>query len=149
MSNSTCPVPECKIERPLDESVGSLSSHFKAFHSSVLFCCYLCTKAYSDQRVLFVHMTSHGVPKEEIRKKKIALFDKAKQQRIGYLQCEEAGASVPDAIPAQLPQRPPAPRKAPAPRHAPGHRPLPRAHIPNVVIVLYNLIIQTSINIRT
>ena len=119
MSNSKCPVPECKIERPFEESVGSLSSHFKAYHSSVLFCCYLCTKAYFDQRVLFVHMECHGVPKEEIRKKKIALFDKDKQQRIGYLQCEEAGANVTDSIPVQLPQR------APAPQHPRGRRPLP------------------------
>ena len=138
MSNSKCPVPECKIERPLDESVGSLSSHFKAYHSSVLFCCYLCTKAYFDQRILFVHMECHGVPKEEIRKKKIALFDKDKQQRIGYLQCEEAGANVTDPIPVQLPQR------APAPQHPHGHRPLPKARVPNVVIVIYNFIIQIA-----
>ena len=67
-----CTMEGCKNRGPFNTE-NLLSRHFKTAHSSVKFGCYKCERKFTDQAILFVHLSlNHSV--EIPNKKQITLF---------------------------------------------------------------------------
>ena len=82
-----CTIEGCKNRGPFNTE-NLLSRHFKTAHSSVKFGCYKCERKFTDQAILFVHLSlNHSV--EIPDKKQILLFDGSKEEPIGFLEVEE------------------------------------------------------------
>ena len=82
-----CSINGCKNRGPFNAE-NLLSRHFKTAHSSVKFGCYKCERKFTDQAILFVHLSlNHSV--EIPDKKQILLFDGSKEEPIGFLEVEE------------------------------------------------------------
>ena len=82
-----CPIEGCQNISPFNTQ-SLLSRHFKSAHSSVKFGCYKCERKFTDQAILFVHLSlNHSV--EIPDKKQILLFDGSKDEPIGFLEVEE------------------------------------------------------------
>ena len=82
-----CTIEGCKNKGPFNTE-NLLSRHYKTAHSSVKFGCYKCERKFTDQAILFVHLSlNHSV--EIPDKKQILLFDGSKEEPIGFLEVEE------------------------------------------------------------
>ena len=82
-----CSINGCKNRGPFNAE-NLLSRHFKTAHSSVKFGCYKCERKFTDQAILFVHLSlNHSV--EIPDKRQILLFDGSKDEPIGFLEVEE------------------------------------------------------------
>ena len=82
-----CSIEGCHNISPFNTQ-SLLSRHFKTAHSSVKFGCYKCERKFTDQAILFVHLSlNHSV--EIPDKKQILLFDGSKVEPIGFLEVEE------------------------------------------------------------
>ena len=82
-----CTMEGCKNRGPFNTE-NLISRHFKTAHSSVKFGCYKCERKFTDQAILFVHLSlNHSV--EIPDKKQILLFDGSKEEPIGFLEVEE------------------------------------------------------------
>ena len=82
-----CTIEGCKNKGPFNTE-NLLSRHYKIAHSSVKFGCYKCERKFTDQAILFVHLSlNHSV--EIPDKKQILLFDGSKEEPIGFLEVEE------------------------------------------------------------
>ena len=82
-----CTIEGCKNKGPFNTE-NLLSRHYKTAHSSVKFGCYKCERKFTDQAILFVHLSlNHSV--EIPDKKQILLFDGSIEEPIGFLEVEE------------------------------------------------------------
>ena len=82
-----CTMDGCKNRGPF-KTENLLGQHFKTAHSSVKFGCYRCERIFTDQAILFLHLSlNHSI--EVPDKKKIILLDGSKQKLIGFLEVEE------------------------------------------------------------
>ena len=82
-----CTIEGCKNKGPFNTE-NLLSRHYQIVHSSVKFCCYKCERKFTDQAILFVHLSlNHNI--EVPDKKKIVLLDGSKEKPIGFLEVKE------------------------------------------------------------
>ena len=90
-----CSIEGCHNISPFNTQ-SLLSRHFKTAHSSVKFGCYGCERKFTDQAILFVHLSlNHNINVPD--KKKILLLGGSTNKPIGFLEVKESIEFVDEA----------------------------------------------------